>query len=439
MEFLKRHYEKLILLGLGLAFIATMFHVLSIINRTKEVKDSDLQIPTFTADYQPKDPKNPEFDGNALAATAAPRWNASTRRSVDCSDYTSDLVRTFEMARCPQCEKIIPFRPFFQNGKCPWCGQELKPPPDRPRSRVGIRTAEDSDGDGIKDADEQKYGLNPQNPDDALQDNDGDGFSNLFEVEQGCSPINAFSHPPLWMRLRFKGMDRVPLPLKFNALNTQNSPDKKKWDIQLNVIKRNYQGKLVERTQMEMLGSTITIEKREYKIVDIELNQRRVKKSKDDSKSGEETEQLIDESKLFLEEVVYPGDDGKTPTPDKLVVKVGETAYSSDRRLILEDIGVLPGESGQRPTFVLRPGDAFTVGDRRTIPSKLVLKEINEEAKTAVLVNRSPRANEDPELDSRKKRMVVTAESAIPQDMWVAHEVKQESGNNGAGANDPGM
>lgn len=437
MEFLKRHYEKLILLGLSLAFIATMFHVLSIINRTREVKDSDLKIPHFEADYQQRDPDSSDFRSDELATATAPRWSASTRRSVDCSDFSSDLVRTFEMARCPHCGRIIPFRPFFQGGECPWCRQELKTPPERPRSRVGIRTAEDSDGDGIKDVDEQKYGLNPQDSDDALQDNDGDGFSNLFEVEQGFNPVNPLSHPPLWMRLRFVGMNRVPLPLKFSALNTQNSPDKKKWDIQLNIIKRNYQGKMVERTQMEMLGSSVTIEKREYKIVDIKLNQRHVKSKKKTANSGGENEQMIDESLLFLEEVVYPGDDGKTATPDKLVVKVGESAYSSDRRLILEDIGVLPDADGKRPTFVLRPGDTFAIGDQRTGISRLVLKEINEEAKTALLINRTPRGDEDPELDSRKKRMVVTADSAIPRDMWVLHPVNRNNG--GSEANGTGM
>ena len=430
MEFLKRHYEKLILLGLSLAFIATMFHVLSIIDRTREVKDSDLQIPKFTADYQPKDPKNPDFDGDSLATRAAPRWAASKSRSVDCSDYSSDLVRTFEMARCPKCDMVIPFRPHFQNGKCPWCEQELKPPPDRPRARVGIRTAEDSDGDGIKDADEQKYGLNPQDPDDALQDNDGDGFSNLFEVEQGFSPINAFSHPPLWMRLRFKGLDRVPLPIKFKGvinITDENQNDKKKWEFQFNYPRPPKP----DRTGIESLGDTIRIEKREYKLVDAELKQRRVKKA--NPKPGEDPYETIDESKLYLEEVVEADSSGKTPVPDKLVFTAGAVAYSSDRRLILEDVGV-PEKEGERPTLVLRPGDTFTFGNRRTGTVKLVLKEIDEEAKTALLNDASGK-NANPELDARKKKMLVTAEGAIPSDMWVTHEVVQrnETPDNGPG------
>jgi len=442
VEFLKRHYEKLILLGLALTFIATMFHVLSIINRTREVKDSHLRIPHFTADYQQRDPADPAFRINEFATATAPRWAVSTKRSADCSDYSSDLVQTFEMARCPYCGSIIPYRFCFlkthrcifecQNSKARADGQPPLPtPPERPVSRVGIRTAEDGDGDGIKDADEKKYGLNAENPDDALQDNDGDGFSNLFEVEQGYNPVNALSHPPLWMRLRFAGMDRVPLPLKFSALNTQNSKDKKKWDIQLNLTSRNYQGKMVEKTRIEMLGSTVPIEKREYKIVDIELRQRRLKAKKNAHVAADDApkeEQMVDESLLFLEEVVYPGEDGRTPTPDKLVVKVGETAFSSDRRLILEDVGVLPDENGKRPTFVLRSGDEFSIGDRRTGIAKLVLKSVDEEAKTAVLMNRSSRGGADPEFDLRKKRMVVTEKSAIPEEMWVTHPLETPAG-----------
>lgn len=54
MEFLKRHYEKLILLLLLLAFIGTMMYVLEIIKQTKEVTEESLQLPTRSADYKPK-------------------------------------------------------------------------------------------------------------------------------------------------------------------------------------------------------------------------------------------------------------------------------------------------------------------------------------------------------------------------------------------------
>ena len=62
MEFLKRHYEKLILLVLLLAFILSMVYVLRIIDQTKEITEESLQIPTRAADYEVHDPKAAEFE-----------------------------------------------------------------------------------------------------------------------------------------------------------------------------------------------------------------------------------------------------------------------------------------------------------------------------------------------------------------------------------------
>ena len=76
-------------------------------------------------------------------------------------------------------------------------------------------TADDFDGDGISNVDEQKFGFNPYNPDDALYDADGDGFSNVYEIANNTNPLDPLSRPPLWMRLRFIGVETVELPLRF--------------------------------------------------------------------------------------------------------------------------------------------------------------------------------------------------------------------------------
>lgn len=430
MEFIKRHYEKLILLVLSLIFIATMVHVLGVITRTREVKESDLQIPTRQADYQVQDGKSDRFVPDRFVANCAPDWQKSAPRSAVCANHFSDLVKVFQMSACPHCNRIIP-RYYFSEKNCPECHKELKTPPDRPKGRVGLRTADDTDGDGMKNVDEQKYGFNPEDNHDALQDADGDGFSNVFEVEQGTDPKNPLSHPPLWWRLRFAGMDRVALPVTFKALNTQNNPDKTKWDIQLNFLRRNYRGEMKERTSIEMLGGIVNIDKRDYKIVDIELNQKRVKVPKKDKMRGEiENEEVVDNSRIFLEEVVYPGADGKTPVPDKMTIKVGEPAYSSDRRLILEDIGILPDEkTNKHPVYILRPGEHLNLGDRRIGVSRLVLREVDEENKTALFVHASSRSEQDPSVDATGKRMVVTAHSATPEESWVLYPVTKATEN----------
>ncbi|MBV9125309.1 MAG: polysaccharide lyase, partial [Planctomycetes bacterium] len=46
----------------------------------------------------------------------------------------------------------------------------------------------DSDGDGIPDWWEIKYGLDPHNPSDAARDSNGDGYSNLEKYLNGIDP-----------------------------------------------------------------------------------------------------------------------------------------------------------------------------------------------------------------------------------------------------------
>ena len=48
----------------------------------------------------------------------------------------------------------------------------------------------DSDGDGIPDWWEIRWGLNPFDPADAAQDPDGDGLTNLQEYQRGTDPFD---------------------------------------------------------------------------------------------------------------------------------------------------------------------------------------------------------------------------------------------------------
>jgi hypothetical protein len=48
----------------------------------------------------------------------------------------------------------------------------------------------DADGDGLPDAWETLYGLNPNDPRDTVLDTDGDGMTNLQEYRAGTSPVD---------------------------------------------------------------------------------------------------------------------------------------------------------------------------------------------------------------------------------------------------------
>ena len=76
MDFIKRHYEKVILLGLFLIFIGLMFLVQSVISSTQEVKESDLRLPPRQPDYVNEDEKDPKFNTETRWMNSNFKWNS---------------------------------------------------------------------------------------------------------------------------------------------------------------------------------------------------------------------------------------------------------------------------------------------------------------------------------------------------------------------------
>ena len=61
MEFLKRHYEKLLLAGLLLLFIGSMGWLLVTMKRTGTLTIEQLKLPSREADFVAVDPNNEVF------------------------------------------------------------------------------------------------------------------------------------------------------------------------------------------------------------------------------------------------------------------------------------------------------------------------------------------------------------------------------------------
>ena len=106
------------------------------------------------------------------------------------------------VCRNESCHKAIPgdVKAF---PVCPFCGekQEAQKP-----------VVLDSDGDGMPDEWERKFGLDPNDPADADGDLDNDGFTNLEEFLAGTDPKDSASHPDYLDSLK------VSLPLKSTYL-----------------------------------------------------------------------------------------------------------------------------------------------------------------------------------------------------------------------------
>ena len=73
--------------------------------------------------------------------------------------------------------------------------------------------SDDTDGDGMQDEWESKYGFNPNSPSDASADTDGDGFSNHQEYVAGTNPTNALSSLALSHSLLENGSIRLLWPV----------------------------------------------------------------------------------------------------------------------------------------------------------------------------------------------------------------------------------
>ncbi|MDA1044164.1 MAG: hypothetical protein O3C57_02960 [Verrucomicrobia bacterium] len=158
-----------------------------------------------------------------LSQIAKPHPNAA---KIDALTYIAALAdlnapeqipaysnRTFNPEKrvwCIECRQPI----SFEVDLCPFCGTRQPTPPPPP---------EDYDKDGMNDAWELRYGLDPKDPSDADKDLDGDSFSNLEEFEsakltgQETDPGNAEDYPPIAVKLCIEGVNAKPFALLFKS------------------------------------------------------------------------------------------------------------------------------------------------------------------------------------------------------------------------------
>ena len=485
MEFLKRHYEKLILLALSVISFLAVWNMSGVMNKTKDVQDSDLEIRIPPADQVSliqKEKKYQELVAKLSSASTAKEDVEKLKKEkegldkdkdfiyyyVDTKKFSpsfmigktqlewerkagakADLVDIYPMLRCPHCHYGIPLDWFTKEGgsKCRICGGELRTPPpmDKIKRRLK-RTPNDRDGDGISNEQETANGLNPQDPGDALLDYDRDGFSNRYEINtSNTGARSANERPPLWRRLRFKGMRKVELPIQITQVDV-NSPDRKNWEASIKMEVRDPRtGRVSTPTKYCHIGGKIDFDGRRYVVTDI-------KRTIEKDKNG------VDQKKDSVTLKMEARNDKEKALVHELKLVMGEKVYSPDYRVVLEDIGVpvdpsaeddpnLPadkqekrfytlkkGREKKKAIFELRVGEVFEMGAVDDSPEgknvgkeSYVLTSFDEKAQVAQLSRVKTRNNTEEDLtkDIKGDLMLVTEKSGIPEVDWVAQPTKK--------------
>ena len=217
---------------------------------------------------------------------------------------------------CKFCKK-----PIKDGSKaCPLCG-ETQPEPEK--------VVVDSDGDGLPDDWEKKYGLDTaQN--DADADKDGDGFTNAEEFAAGTDPADKNSHPDYFDSLK------VVLPLKETVLpfylrSYMKTPNGMKLEF-FDPKRRNDYGKNGYRYSVlvgEAIGDT------GFTAKSFEQKEKKVKIK------GSNVERVVDVSAV----TIVRKEDGKA-----IVLALDEKRKPVDVEATLEF------SRGETKTFVVRPG-----------------------------------------------------------------------------------
>ena len=330
MDFLKQHYEKVVLGALLLGFVFAMIYLLQKINSAKEVTLRDLQFSAPATKYESANFASENFKpGHILGERGV--WN--NRRPDADAGSVADLATPFPGLRCSECHKIVPLAEVKSKLQCPLCGAKLETPPEvsDAQSEVG---GIDSDGDGMPDAYEDRMGFNKNDAGDASQDADGDGFSNLYEYLMGTDPRDPKSFPGFEKRIYLQRIFKRKLPVKLLGVTVIEDPadktSKKFWDISL---------RLNRRTTSVMIGDEVTVGKQKFKVADA------IYRTRDKQDSGVVTDD--DDSIVILE----PVDGG-----EKWELQRGKDIFSPNYTAVIEDVA-----NGSR--YVVGPGDVFRVGD----------------------------------------------------------------------------
>ncbi len=227
MEFLIKHYEKLILGACLLCLIGGIFLVVNGVTAEQKRLEKTFQ------------EANAEVGGTKILPALDMSHFASVRNSLqderlrlavlepskDAKKGSLLQSKRYVLCKNQQCGNLIHVR----TDKCAFCGRTQDPYKD-------VTPEDDTDGDGIPDLVEQKSGfLNYLDPYDAYFDYDGDGFLNIEEYRAGTDMQDPDDFPPLALLLRVIQVVNRQLPFQFVRVRTLDSELRSDWKMEFQV------------------------------------------------------------------------------------------------------------------------------------------------------------------------------------------------------------
>lgn len=206
--FLAAHWDWL-LLGAGL-FAAVAALVLLIVGGGADPDEAAREEVASLASAKKSSAGIEAIDMSAYEQVLKLAEKATTVSAVPADDRS--FLASGRRIFCSACHKPIP----GDAKVCPLCsGVQAEAPKAAP---------DDSDGDGIPDAWELKFGLDPRDAADAVADSDGDGFTSAEEFAAATDPTKADSHPDYldFVSIRLP-VEQTVLPFHFRkAIKTPN-------------------------------------------------------------------------------------------------------------------------------------------------------------------------------------------------------------------------